>query len=140
MKHEDYLITAGGKITCPRCQATSKRTKLQCGRPALRGKSVCDFHGGKSTGPKTAEGKEQSRQAHIKSGNYTQESRLRIKSTLLKLAYLEDAMHLVGLSSASRTRGPKPIGHVKFSSLDDLIYALRANQHSIDDLKGPVKT
>ena len=73
---EKLLITAGGKISCQRCQALSKRTKQQCGRPALKGKQVCDFHGGKSTGPRTAEGKERSRQAHIKSGLYTKESRV----------------------------------------------------------------
>ena len=39
------LNTAGGKITCPRCQAMSKRTGEQCGAPAERGKRVCRFHG-----------------------------------------------------------------------------------------------
>ena len=31
-----YLQTAGGKITCLRCTAKSSRTKLQCGRPAMK--------------------------------------------------------------------------------------------------------
>lgn len=31
-----YLQTAGGKIACLRCTAQSSRTKLQCGRPALK--------------------------------------------------------------------------------------------------------
>jgi hypothetical protein len=31
-----YLQTAGGKITCLRCTAQSSRTKLQCGRPAIK--------------------------------------------------------------------------------------------------------
>ena len=52
------LITAGGKIRCTRCQATSKRTKLQCGGPAMKGKLVCRFHGGLSTGPKTELGRQ----------------------------------------------------------------------------------
>ena len=89
---EKLLIMAGGKISCHRCQALSKRTKQQCGRPSLKGKQVCDFHGGKSTGPRTAEGKERSRQAHIKSGLYTKESRLRESGTSLTLAQLEDMM------------------------------------------------
>ena len=31
-----YLQTAGGNITCLRCTAQSTRTKLQCGRPAIK--------------------------------------------------------------------------------------------------------
>lgn len=50
------LITAGGKIRCMRCQAMSKRTRLQCGAAAMKGKRVCYTHGGKSTGPKTTAG------------------------------------------------------------------------------------
>ena len=52
------LITAGGKIVCKRCNATSKRTKVQCGGPAVRGKTKCKFHGGLSTGPRTELGRQ----------------------------------------------------------------------------------
>ena len=34
----------------PRCQAKSKRHGGQCGGPAMKGKRVCQIHGGKSTG------------------------------------------------------------------------------------------
>ena len=125
---EKTLKLAKGRITCPRCHATSRRTKLQCGRPALKGKNVCDFHGGKSTGPKTAAGKERSRQAHIKSGDYTQDSRLRHNRALLNLAYLEDMMHILKMTSADRTRGPKPNGYLKLTSLTELIKAIEENQ------------
>lgn len=54
---EPFMILASGRIRCSRCQALSKRTKQQCGAPAVRGKRVCRFHGGKSTGPKTKEGR-----------------------------------------------------------------------------------
>ena len=33
---QQYLVTGGGKIVCLRCTAKSTRTKLQCGRPALK--------------------------------------------------------------------------------------------------------
>lgn len=125
---EKLISTAGGRIKCSRCQATSKRTKLQCGRPALRGKSVCDFHGGKSTGPKTEEGKERSRRPHIKSCEYTQESRLRHNRAMLNLAYIEDMMHMLRMTSACRTRGPKPRGYARLTSLTELIKAIEANQ------------
>ena len=118
---EKLLVTAGGKITCPRCQAMSKRTKNQCGRPALKGKNVCDFHGGRSSGPRTAEGKERSRQAHIKSGAYTKQARLQSSSTSLKLAQLESIGFALGLMKGTRTRGPKPHGFINIKSIDDVI-------------------
>ena len=57
---EKLLVTCAGKISCPRCQGTSRRTKLQCGAPALKTSKTqkCKFHGGASTGPKTAEGRQ----------------------------------------------------------------------------------
>ena len=54
---EQFMTLAAGRIRCRRCQALSKRTKQQCGAPAVRDKRVCRFHGGKSTGPKTKEGR-----------------------------------------------------------------------------------
>ena len=121
---EKILITAGGKIACPRCQAMSKRTKNQCGRPALKGKQVCNFHGGKSTGPRTAEGKERSRQAHIKSGLYTKESRLRQSSTSLSLAQYESIGFALGLMNGSRTRGRKPYGFKNITTIEDFKKAI----------------
>jgi hypothetical protein len=125
---EKLLITAGGQITCPRCQAMSKWSKNQCMKPALRGKSVCDFHGGKSTGPRTAEGKERSRQAHIKSGEYTRQAILESSSTSLKLAQLEDMMHVLNMTTAHRTRGPKPLNYRRLTSLDDVRDAIRKGE------------
>ncbi len=55
---ESQVSLIGGLISVPRCQALSKRSKLQCGKAALSGKSVCMFHGGKSTGPITELGRE----------------------------------------------------------------------------------
>lgn len=128
---EKILSSAGGRIKCPRCQATSKRTKLQCGRPASRGKSVCNFHGGKSTGPKTQEGKERSRQAHTRSGDYTKDSRQRHNRALLNLAYIEDMMHELKITSADKTRGPKPTGYTKLKSLAQLMIAIEENQKTL---------
>ena len=46
-----------GRIVATRCQALSKRSKLQCKKAALTGNKVCMFHGGKSTGPITKDGR-----------------------------------------------------------------------------------
>ena len=36
----------------PRCRATSKRTGERCKAPAVRGWTVCRFHGARGGGPK----------------------------------------------------------------------------------------
>jgi hypothetical protein len=46
-----------GRYDCNQCTAKSKRSGDRCRAPAVRGKSVCRMHGGKSTGPRTPEGK-----------------------------------------------------------------------------------
>lgn len=58
-----------------RCGAGSKRSGEPCRAPACRGKRRCRFHGGKSTGPRTAEGLERSRRARRKHGAYSVETR-----------------------------------------------------------------
>jgi len=83
---EAALNTAGGKITCPRCQAISKRTGQQCGAPAMRGKTKCAYHGGKSTGPKTEAGRQRIVAALTKHGR---ESRAQRERRALKLRELK---------------------------------------------------
>ena len=87
---ELYLITAGGKIRCRRCKARSSRTKLQCAKPALKSKMVCGHHGGYSTGPRTKEGKDRIRAAHLKHGQETQEARAERSEKSVMFRYLTD--------------------------------------------------
>ena len=115
-----YLVTAGGKIACARCAAKSKSTGKQCGKPALKGKAVCQFHGGRSTGPKTEAGKARQRASVITSGNYTKESIEDRSRSALRLAGLEDAMYVLKMTDAPRTRGPKPKGYKPLATLDDV--------------------
>ena len=126
LKHN--LETAGGKIFCARCQAHSKRTKLQCGKPALKGKRVCQFHGGRSTGPKTESGKVRQKAAVTKSGNYTKESYEARASSMRMLCGLEDALYILKMTDAPRTRGRKPLGYQPLKTLDDVIQFAKDNQ------------
>lgn len=116
-KPEQYLITAGGKIKCKRCQARSSRKKQQCGKPAMRGKNVCDTHGGLSTGPKTTEGIKRIQSAQWKHGNETKEARAERSAKSLQFLMLEMIGWHVGLFTESSTkfRGRKPNG---FENLD----------------------
>lgn len=85
---EPYLTTLGGRITCARCQATSKRTKQQCKAPAIKGKQVCRFHGGRSTGAKTPDGKTRASAPHTTYGHETREFRSKRKQKMAMLDLL----------------------------------------------------
>lgn len=79
------LTTAGGKIVCRRCNAMSKRTKLQCGGPAMQGKTKCKFHGGLSTGPRSDEGKQRCAQAKTTGANETRQDRQKYRLAMKRL-------------------------------------------------------
>jgi hypothetical protein len=72
---ESHISLIGGRISAPRCQAISKRSRLQCRKAALSGKRVCMFHGGASTGPKTEQGRRRSACAKTLHGYETRSAR-----------------------------------------------------------------
>jgi hypothetical protein len=117
------LVTAGSKITCRRCTATSKRSGEQCKKPALNTSRTqkCEFHGGRSTGPKTEAGKARQRAAVFKTGNYTKESMEDKARSVRVLAGLEDAMYVLNMTTMPRTRGRKPLGHVPLKTVEDVL-------------------
>ena len=123
------LSTANGKIRCPRCQAMSKRTREQCGAPAERDKRVCRFHGGRSTGALTPEGKAISANANFKSGHYSRASLDKAAKEKALIRVLEDATHILGISEAPRTRGRKPEKHWPVETIDDVLPAIMALHH-----------
>ena len=108
MKTVVKLTTLGGRISCPRCQAMSKRTRKQCGAPAMRGKRVCRFHGGLSTGPKTEQGRFRCAQAKTIHGRETRAIRAKRSQGLATLMELESLGYALGMLKGPRTRGPRP--------------------------------
>jgi hypothetical protein len=120
---EIALVTAGNRIICKRCTAMSKRSGEQCKKPALKTSRTqkCEFHGGRSTGPKTDAGKARHRAAVSTSGNYTQSVIKDKRRSALLLAGLEDALYVLKMTTASRTRGRKPLGYVKLQTIEDVI-------------------
>ena len=86
---EPYIVTLGGRIRCPRCQAKSKRTQKQCRSPAIRGKRVCKLHGGLSNGPRTQEGRNRCGAAKTMHGRETRSKRVKRRQKLTELKVLE---------------------------------------------------
>ena len=122
---EPYLITAGGKIHCRRCKAQSSRTKLQCSKPALKGKAVCGHHGGYSTGPKTKAGKDRIRSAHLKHGEETLEAKAERSAKSLMFRYLTDiGNHCNMFYKQIKARGRPPSGYAQLDLTDPKNLAL----------------
>jgi hypothetical protein len=63
----------GDPHAAPRCGAKTRRGAA-CQAPAMRN-GRCRLHGGKSTGPRTAEGRERCRTANWKHGLYSKQAR-----------------------------------------------------------------
>ena len=61
-------------VAAPRCGARRKRTGEPCRAPAMSN-GRCHKHGGASTGPRTAEGRERCRAATLKHGGRSAEAR-----------------------------------------------------------------
>jgi hypothetical protein len=137
-KPEQYLITAGGKIKCKRCQARSSRKKQQCGKPAMRAKNVCDTHGGLSTGPRTQEGIKRIQNAHWKHGNETKEVRTERSAKSLQFLMLEKIGWHIGVFAEGSTkfRGRKPKGYpYNLTNLNDDEQLAKAIDLSTTEIK-----
>ena len=132
---QKMLVTAGGKVVCARCTAKSKRTGQQCGRPALKTSrnSKCALHGGRSTGPKTPEGKARAIAAHTKTGEFSNAAREAHARASARLLRLEDAAIVLGLiNDTRRSPGRKPRFYEPITDLAGVL------QMAIDDVLHPV--
>lgn len=127
------LLTGGGRICCLRCTARSKRSGLQCGRPASKASKThkCHMHGGRgNSAPKTEAGRQRVAAAHTKTGQYTNAAKLEQSKSSARLAQLEDAMHVLGMTTAARTRGRmsnlyvpvRDVDSVRTMLLDNLLH------------------
>ena len=91
--------TLGGRVTCTQCDAKSKRTKQQCRNPAIKGKTKCKHHGGRSTGSNSLEGKARQIAANTKHGRETRAIREERSAKMAELYELEMLGRDLGLIS-----------------------------------------
>jgi hypothetical protein len=130
------LVTAGGKITCRRCQAMSKRTGRQCGAPADRHSKTgkCKWHGGRSTGPKTEQGRKRCAEAKTIHGKGTRAKRAQNAATATKLLLLRDLGLRIGLFGPETTgwAGRRPRGYplTETMSTEELVVLIESLQCS----------
>lgn len=115
-----YLVTGGGKINCLRCTAQSSRTKLQCGRPALRTSRTqkCQFHSGRSHSAETLKRISEANSLHGQSTKAAKEQQ-RHDSALMH--ELEDAVHVLKMGEGPRIRGRKPKGYKPVRTQADVV-------------------
>ena len=78
--------------TLPKCGARlRKKTHKLCRQPAMKN-GKCRIHGGKSTGPRTPQGLENSKKSRLKHGFYSTE-KIRERRGIAK--FLKDSKNLI---------------------------------------------
>jgi len=117
---EHYLLTGGGKITCLRCTAKSSRTKLQCGRPAIKTSRTqkCQFHGGR---PHTAEVLKRISEANMIHGQANKQAKEQYRHSIELIHELQDAMYVLKMGEGPKIRGPKPKGYKPVMTQADVV-------------------
>jgi hypothetical protein len=121
------MLTANGRIRCLRCTARSTRSGQQCGRPALKSSRTqkCQFHGGRSTGPKTLKGRRRIAAAHTVHGRDARLAREERSAVSVRISRLVDAARVLGMIGGAKTRGRKAAGYVPVRTLDDVLQMIR---------------
>ena len=115
-----YLVTGGGKIVCLRCTAQSTRTKLQCGRPAIKTSRTqkCQYHGGR---PHTKETLRRISELNTVHGQSSKEAKQKYKNESAIMHELEDAVYFLEMAQGPRTRGRKPAGYRGVYTKEDVL-------------------
>ena len=117
---QQYLVTGGGKIVCLRCTANSTRTKIQCGRPALKTSRTqkCQYHGGR---PHSEETLKRISDANTIHGESTKEAKEQYRHDSALMHELEDAIAVLKMGEGPKIRGPKPKGYKPVRTQADVV-------------------
>jgi len=133
-QYETHITLAGGRIFCLRCTAQSTRTKLQCGKPAMKSSKTqkCTHHGGRSKGATTAEGKQRVIDANLTHGQSTRAARAEHSKASAHISMLEDCLHVLGMTTEKRLQGRKASGYRPLRTVDDVRrFILETHLHNV---------
>ena len=121
---EQYLSTAGSRITCLRCTARSSRTGEQCKKPALNASVTqkCGHHGGRPHSVKVLQRISEANTVH---GEASKAAKQRHIDDSVFIHELEDALYVLKMATGPRTRGRKPSGYRGVYSEADVIRMIR---------------
>lgn len=122
--YEGYLVTAAGRIRCKRCTAQSTRTKLQCGKPALKESRTqkCQNHSGR---PHSEAILKRISEANTLHGEATKAAKQQHTDDSVLIHELEDALYVLKMAEGPRTRGRKPAGYKGVYTEADVIRMIR---------------
>ena len=104
-------------------------------KPSLKSSRTqkCSTHGGRNKGPITEAGKARSAAAHVKTGEFTKQAIRERSQKLAEMMQLEDALHVLEMTTATRTRGRKPNGYTPLATIKDVFeFALDRKLHWVE--------
>ena len=104
------------KHRAKQCTAKSRRTGLPCNNLAAYGCRTCRVHGARKA-ESIKRGKDHVNFVH---GRRTLEAQAEQSATSRRLQQLEDALHLLGMTTAKRSRGRKANGYRTIRSLAEI--------------------
>ena len=119
-EYATHVSVAGGRIRCLRCTASSTRTKMQCGRPALKASRTqkCQFHGGR---PHKADVLQRISDANLLHGEATKAAKQQYRHDSALIHELEDAIRVLQMGEGPRIRGRKPMGYKPVLTQADVV-------------------
>jgi hypothetical protein len=96
------------------CTAKSRRSGLSCKNPAAYGCRTCRCHGARKN---IVSGKDHVNFVH---GRRTLKAQAEQSATSRRLQQLEDAMHVLGMTNAKRSRGRKALGYSPITLVEEI--------------------
>lgn len=104
------------KYGAKQCSAKSKRSSVRCLNNAVSASNVCRMHG------YVSKDKIKRGEAHgmFKDGSRTLEAQKQSSEQSARLQMMEDAMHLLNMTTAKRSRGRKASGYCKIRSVKEV--------------------
>ena len=98
------------------CTAKSKRTGMPCNNLAAYGCRNCRLHGARKK-DSIKRGEQHPNYVH---GGRTLEAEKQSSEKIAQLQMIEDAMHLLGMTTAKRSRGRKALRYSPITLVDEI--------------------